>query len=144
MIFHGPIYVLLFNPVLQYIFNESRACSNLGWAFGTSASMFWHISLTLVDLPFDNLTTPSPSIYEFGLTIQAKKLHKLLWHATSEFIIFCGVGGHGFFGLDWISFDIEHAILFNCGQLLVHSPVTIALIALGRTLSLAEKTTQSC
>ena len=93
MIFHGLIYLLLFNPVLQYIFNESRACNNLGWAFGTSASMFWHIFLTLVDLPFDNFATPSPSILEFGLTIQAIKLL-----------------------------------------------VTIALIALGRTLSFAEKT----
>ena len=93
MIFHGLIYLLLFNPVLQYIFNESRACNNLRWAFGTSASMFWHIFLTLVDLPFDNFATPSPSILEFGLTIQAIKLL-----------------------------------------------VTIALIALGRTLSFAEKT----
>ena len=93
MIFHGLIYLLLFNPVLQYIFNESRACNNLGWAFGTSASMFWHIFLTLVDLPFDNFATLSPSILEFGLTIQAIKLL-----------------------------------------------VTIALIALGRTLSFAEKT----
>ena len=93
MIFHDLIYLLLFNPVLQYIFNESRACNNLRWAFGTSASMFWHIFLTLVDLPFDNFATPSPSILEFGLTIQAIKLL-----------------------------------------------VTIALIALGRTLSFAEKT----
>ena len=69
---------MLFNPVLQYIFNESRAWDNLGWAFGTSVSLFWHIALTLVDLLFDNVTTPSPSIHEFGLTIEAIKLYKLL------------------------------------------------------------------
>ena len=101
--------------------------------------MFWYISLTLVDLLFDNLTTPSPSIHEFELTIQAIKLYKLLWHASSEFIISCGVAGHGFFGLDWISVDTEHAKFFNCKQLLIPSPVTIALIPLGKILSFAEK-----
>ena len=90
---------MLFDPVLQYIFNESRAWDNLGWALGTRSSTFWHISLTLLDLPFDNRTTPSPSIHQFGLTIQAIKLYKLQWHASSEFIISCGVGGHGFYGL---------------------------------------------
>ena len=28
-----------FDPVLQYIFNESRAWDNLGWAFGGRASI---------------------------------------------------------------------------------------------------------
>ena len=85
---------------------------NIGSVY-ISASIFLHISLTLVDLIFDNLTTPSPSIHEFGLPIQAIKLYKLLWYVSSEFIISCGVGGHDFFGLDWILFDIEHAIFFN-------------------------------
>ena len=89
-----------FDPVLQYIFNESRAWNNLGWTFGTSASMFWHILSTLVDFVFDNPPETPPSIHDFGLAIQDIKLYKLLWHVSSEFIISCGVGGHGFFGLD--------------------------------------------
>ena len=101
--------------------------------------MFWHILWTLVDLLFDDLTTPSPFIHEFGLDIQAIKLYKILWHASCK-VISCGVGGHDFFGLNWISFDIEHAIFFNCKQLLIPSPVNIALIALRRILSFAEKT----
>ena len=62
-----------------------------------------------------------------------------MWHVSSELIKSCVVGGHDFFELDWILFDIEHAIFFNCKQLLIPLLVTIALIALGRILSFAEK-----
>ena len=35
------------------------------------------------------------------------KLYKFPWHESSEFIISCGVGGHGFLGLDWISLTLN-------------------------------------
>ena len=100
--------------VLLNKLNESRASDNLGWASGTSTPMFWHISLNMIDFVFDNLTAPSLTIHKFGPTIQAIKLYKLLSHASSEFIISYVAWGHGFFGLDWILFDIEHALFFKC------------------------------
>ena len=47
-----------FDATVQYILNESRARDNLGCAFGTRASKFWHISLVLVDFVFDNIIHP--------------------------------------------------------------------------------------
>ena len=103
-----------FDPVLQYILNESWAWNHRSWAVGKSYSMFWHILLTLVDLLFDNLTIPPPFIHEFGHIIQSVKLFKLLWHASSEFIISCRARDHSFLGLVWISFDVAHVLLFDC------------------------------
>ena len=48
--------------------------------------MFCHISLTL-DLLFDNLTIPLPSMHEFGLTIQAIKSQKFLWHWNLKYLV---------------------------------------------------------
>ena len=94
----------------------------------------------MVDFVFDNLTTTSPTIHELAPAVQAIKLHKPLWHVSSEFIISCEARGHGFFRLDWISYDIEHAIFFKRKYLQTPSPVTIALVALRRIPSFAEKT----
>ena len=114
----------------------SRAWDNLGWAFGTSASIFSHIFLTLIDLLFDNLRTPSwiwthyPG-YKILQTPLACifRMYNILWSWRSRVF--------------WIELYIIWywtCNILNCNQLLLPLPFTIALIALGKTLLFAEKT----
>ena len=106
--------------------------------------MFWHISLNMIDFVFDNLTALSLTIHKFGLTIQAIKLYKLLSYASSEFIISYGAGGHGFFRLDWISFDIEHAYSLNVSNYRYLHPLLQHLLHWEKYFHLQRKHTQSC